>query len=109
MAGQGDHASRSGRSAMPARADRNPRARPVCHRPTSIGTPGTPWGPAERLAWRASQSRQRSYTDEVVARILDQVRTLAAVSTVLSEAPLSCAGLTDHQRIGAGLITAVVT
>jgi len=34
-----------------------------------IGTPGTPWGPAEVAAWRARQVRQRSYVDDVVARI----------------------------------------
>lgn len=31
-----------------------------------IGTPGTPWGPAERLAWREAQRWQRSYRDEVL-------------------------------------------
>jgi hypothetical protein len=35
--------------------------------PYPIGTPGTPWGPAERAAWLACQQRTRRYEDEVVA------------------------------------------
>lgn len=31
-----------------------------------IGTPGTPWGAAERAQWLAAQSRRRSYLDDVV-------------------------------------------
>ncbi|KAF1690629.1 M14 family metallopeptidase [Pseudoxanthomonas koreensis] len=31
-----------------------------------IGTPGQPWGEAERAQWRATQQRRRSYADEVV-------------------------------------------
>jgi len=34
-----------------------------------IGTPGTPWGPAEVATWRAKQTRQRSYAEEVQTRI----------------------------------------
>ena len=34
-----------------------------------IGTPGQPWTPPDRLAWRARQARQRSYRDDVVARV----------------------------------------
>ena len=34
-----------------------------------IGTPGTPWGDAERAAWRALQRKQRSYVDDVVSSI----------------------------------------
>ncbi len=34
-----------------------------------IGTPGQPWGPAEKAEWRARQRRQRSYAGEVVAAI----------------------------------------
>lgn len=34
-----------------------------------IGTPGTPWGDAEREQWRASREVQRSYADEVVAKL----------------------------------------
>ena len=35
----------------------------------SIGVPGKPWGEAEREAWRALQAPQRSYAEDVVARI----------------------------------------
>ena len=31
-----------------------------------IGTPGQPWGEAERAQWRAAQQRRRSYADDVV-------------------------------------------
>ena len=39
-----------------------------------IGTPGKPWGAAERAAWLARQSVKRSYADEVVA-VIDSMRT----------------------------------
>ena len=34
-----------------------------------IGTPGTPWGAAERAAWLAGQRRLRSFAAEVLAKI----------------------------------------
>lgn len=34
-----------------------------------IGTPGTPWGDAERAQWRARQVRSRSYEADVLAAI----------------------------------------
>ena len=34
-----------------------------------IGTPGQAWTPAEVAAWRARQTRQRSYADDVLATI----------------------------------------
>ncbi|WP_367345926.1 M14 family metallocarboxypeptidase [Stenotrophomonas bentonitica] len=34
-----------------------------------VGTPGQPWGDAERAAWRARQVVQRSYVDDVVAAL----------------------------------------
>jgi hypothetical protein len=34
-----------------------------------IGTPGQPWGEHERNQWRARQSRQRRYDEDVVQRI----------------------------------------
>ncbi len=40
---------------------------PVPHYP--IGTPGLPWGAAEKTEWRARQRRRRSYADEVVAAV----------------------------------------
>ena len=43
--------------------------------PYPIGTPGTPWGDAERDAWRALQRRQRSYHDEVVAPLKSRLPT----------------------------------
>ena len=38
-----------------------------------IGTPGTPWGPAEKAAWLARQTRKRSYATDVLAA-LDRLR-----------------------------------
>ena len=37
-----------------------------------IGTPGQPWGEAERSAWHALQQRQRSYHDDVLA-VMEQL------------------------------------
>jgi len=37
--------------------------------PYPIGTPGQPWGAAERAAWLARQRRQRSYADDVLAAV----------------------------------------
>lgn len=37
--------------------------------PYPIGTPGQPWGDAERDQWRARQSRQRRYDQDVLPRI----------------------------------------
>lgn len=34
-----------------------------------IGTPGQPWGDAERAQWRARQQRQRSYHEDVVTAL----------------------------------------
>ncbi|GHB95215.1 M14 family metallopeptidase [Thermomonas carbonis] len=34
-----------------------------------IGTPGQPWGAAEKTEWRAGQHKLRSHADEVVAKI----------------------------------------
>ncbi|AOS97844.1 Zinc carboxypeptidase [Microbulbifer aggregans] len=34
-----------------------------------IGTPGKPWGDAERAEWLSRQTRQRSYESEVVSKI----------------------------------------
>jgi hypothetical protein len=38
-----------------------------------IGTPGIPWGDAEKAEWRAGQDRKRSYVDEVVG-VVDRLR-----------------------------------
>ncbi len=37
--------------------------------PYPIGTPGVPWGDAERAQWLSRQVRQRSYADDVVSAI----------------------------------------
>jgi hypothetical protein len=34
-----------------------------------IGTPGQPWGAAEKIEWLSRQARRRSYADEVLDRI----------------------------------------
>lgn len=39
------------------------------HEPYPIGTLGEPWGDPEREKWRAAQAIQRSYADDIVARI----------------------------------------
>ena len=35
----------------------------------SIGTPGQPWGPAEKAEWRARQRKQRGYSEEIVSKV----------------------------------------
>lgn len=35
----------------------------------AIGTPGVPWGDAEKQQWRALQHKKRSYADEVLSKI----------------------------------------
>jgi hypothetical protein len=42
--------------------------------PYPIGTPGTPWGDAEKAQWLSLQTRKRSYADDVVSAI-DRLRT----------------------------------
>ncbi|MBS0438724.1 MAG: M14 family metallocarboxypeptidase [Proteobacteria bacterium] len=36
---------------------------------SAIGTPGNPWGDAERREWRSRQRKQRSYAEDVLGRI----------------------------------------
>ncbi|HUD41029.1 MAG TPA: M14 family metallocarboxypeptidase [Dokdonella sp.] len=38
-----------------------------------IGIPGQPWGPAEKAAWRAQQTRRRSYADDVLS-VIERLR-----------------------------------
>ena len=38
-----------------------------------IGTPGQPWGDAEKAAWRARQRKHRSYAEDVVS-VVDRLR-----------------------------------
>ena len=58
-----------------------------------IGTPGTPWGDAERAEWLARQRRQRSYADEVVAPLHARLP---------AQAELFQYGLLDYARLGLG-------
>lgn len=51
-----------------------------------IGTPGTPWGAAEKSAWLARQSRQRSYKADV----------LSAIGTLRSRYDVAQYGRLDH-------------
>ncbi|MDN5865580.1 MAG: M14 family metallocarboxypeptidase [Gammaproteobacteria bacterium] len=39
--------------------------------PCPIGTPGRPWGDAEKAEWRSRQHRQRSYADDVLDVLQD--------------------------------------
>jgi len=59
--------------------------------PYPIGTPGTPWGDAERTAWRARQAIRRSYADEVVAPLM---------SNLPAQAELLSYGSLDYARLG---------
>jgi hypothetical protein len=55
--------------------------------PYPIGTPGQPWGDAERAAWRARQCVQRRYASDVLPRI-DALRAefdVAEYGRVVSE------------------------
>ncbi|WP_258807505.1 M14 family metallocarboxypeptidase [Pseudidiomarina sp. CB1] len=45
-----------------------------------IGTPGTPWGDAEKQEWYARQSKQRDYGNDVIRRI-DHLREQFDVET----------------------------
>jgi hypothetical protein len=47
-----------------------PMTMPACY---PIGTPGQPWGDAEKAAWLARQRRQRSYADDVLG-VIDRLR-----------------------------------
>ena len=53
-----------------------------------IGTPGVAWGPAEVATWRARQTRQRSYADDVLT-VVERLRATFEVSEygVLDYAP----------------------
>jgi hypothetical protein len=58
-----------------------------------IGTPGTPWGAAEKAAWLARQQRRRSYADEVLAPLQAQLP---------DQAELIAYGTLDYTRLGLG-------
>jgi hypothetical protein len=61
--------------------------------PYPIGTPGTPWGAAEKAAWLARQRVKRSYTDEVVTPLREHLP---------ASAELFCYGELDYMRLGLG-------
>ena len=61
--------------------------------PYPIGTPGTPWGDAERAAWLARQAIKRSYDDEVVAPLKARVP---------AQGELLQYGVLDYARLGLG-------
>ncbi len=61
--------------------------------PYPIGTPGTPWGDAERSAWLARQHVKRRYDDEVVAPLKANV---PAAGELLQY------GVLDYTRLGLG-------
>ena len=61
--------------------------------PYPIGTPGTPWGAAEKAAWLARQRRQRSYLEEVVAPL---------AARLPAQAELFQYGSLDYGRLGLG-------
>ena len=61
--------------------------------PYPIGTPGTPWGPAEKTAWLARQRVQRSYAAEVVEPLRARLP---------AQAELFQYGRLDYARLGLG-------
>lgn len=61
--------------------------------PYPIGTPGTPWGPAEKALWLSRQRQQRSYADEVVAPLR---------AGLPAQAELIQYGALDYGRLGLG-------
>jgi Succinylglutamate desuccinylase / Aspartoacylase family len=61
--------------------------------PYPIGTPGTPWGPAEKSAWLARQHVQRSHASDVLAPLAAALPTQAEVFQY---------GVLDYTRLGLG-------
>jgi hypothetical protein len=61
--------------------------------PYPIGTPGTPWGDAERSTWLARQHVRRSYDDEVVGPLKARLP---------AQAELLQYGVLDYMRLGLG-------
>ena len=59
--------------------------------PYPIGTPGTPWGAAEKSAWLARQHITRSYDTEVVKRLK---------AGLPAQGELFTYGLLDYARLG---------
>ncbi|TDP59703.1 M14 family metallopeptidase [Roseateles toxinivorans] len=61
--------------------------------PYPIGTPGTPWGAAEKALWLSRQRLQRSYAEEVVAPLK---------AGLPAPAELIQYGTLDYARLGLG-------
>ena len=59
--------------------------------PYPIGTPGTPWGAAEKSAWLARQVVKRSYDSEVVQPLKARLPARAELLTY---------GILDYRRLG---------
>jgi len=66
---------------------------PPSTQPYPIGTPGTPWGAAEKAAWLARQKPQRSYAEEVLAPLMAKLP---------AQAELFQYGRLDYGRLGLG-------
>ena len=64
-----------------------------------IGTPGKPWGDAEKAEWRARQVRQRSHADEVMAKIAANGRTINQ-----AEVEMGATRTTEPAQPGAGSV-----
>ena len=58
----------------------------MSNEPYPIGTPGQPWGAAEKAAWLARQTRQRSYAADV----------LGVIETLRAEHEVTQYGSLDH-------------
>ena len=65
--------------------------------PYPIGTPGTPWGDAERSTWLARQQVKRSYDDEVVGPLKARVPDAAELRRVYQEQLTKAEGLWRKQ------------
>ncbi len=61
--------------------------------PYPIGTPGTPWGAADKTAWLGRQTLRRSYAEEVIAPLEAHLPT---------QATLFQYGVLDYARLGRG-------
>ncbi len=72
-----------------------------------IGTPGQPWGDADKKAWFESQSIQRSYDDEVLAAIESLGSTSNSASNNAFDVVQYGALTLDPERYGLYAVTVV--
>jgi len=61
--------------------------------PYPIGTPGTPWGAAEKHAWLTRQQKKRSYAEDVIAPL---------EARLPAQAELFQYGTLDYEALGLG-------